>query len=91
LRRGEAPYGSHLLYPQVLDDATPEERKQGMEAGFAWADAAEIAGRKDLVHESLVAVYVDRGVTDGMRKGIARHERNGMRIEERRLGGGWGQ
>jgi hypothetical protein len=61
LRRGEAPFASHVLYPLVLDDATPEERKQGMSAGFEWLDVAE-----------LQAVYVDRGVTPGMRDGMDR-------------------
>lgn len=27
LKRGEAPYASHLFFPQVLDDLKPEERK----------------------------------------------------------------
>jgi hypothetical protein len=86
LRRGdEAPFGSHLIYPQVLDDATPEERKLGMEAGWAWAQAAAIA--KGL--STVVAVYIDRGVTPGMLDGIKQHKINGLRIEERRLGGGW--
>ena len=87
LRRGEAPYASHLLYPQVLDDATPAERKQGMEAGFAWAEAAAIA--RGIT--SIVAVYVDRGITTGMLEGIERHKRNGLEIVKRRLGGGWAQ
>ena len=55
LARGEAPFASHVLYPLVLNDATPAERKQGMQAGFAWGDCAE-----------LVAVYVDFGITPGV-------------------------
>lgn len=90
LRRGEAPYGSHLLYPQVLDDATPEERKQGMEAGFAWAHAAAyINDRMPGSWPAVAAVYTDRGVTGGMRDGIARHEANGLKVEYRQLGAGW--
>lgn len=49
-----APYGA-------LDDSNPDERKLGMEAGFAWLAAAEKQ-----------VVYVDRGVSAGMRAGIAR-------------------
>jgi hypothetical protein len=62
--RGEAPYASHGIYPRVFDDATPSERRAGMEAGFAWGEKA-----------GLRAVYVDHGVTPGMREGIdrARH------------------
>lgn len=91
LRRGdEAPYGSH---PQVLDDATPEERRLGMEAGFAWGEAAAFAaavGELDkLGIEACAAVYIDRGVTPGMAEGIERHKRNGLTVVERRLGGGW--
>lgn len=74
LRRGEAPYASHLLYTQVLNDATPEERKLGMEAGFAWNAAAELA-----------AVYTDLGISGGMRAGIAVHEGRGTPVEHRTL------
>jgi hypothetical protein len=74
LLRGEAPYASHLLYPQVLDDASPEERKLGMEAGWEWMRAAD-----------LVAVYTDKGITDGMRGGIDRAKQLGLPIEYRSL------
>ena len=61
LARGEAPLASHLLYtqPGVLDDADPAERRQGIAAGLAWGIAAEAT-----------AVYMDRGISDGMREGI---------------------
>lgn len=88
LRRGEAPYGSHLLYPQCLDDAKPEERRQGMEAGFAWGYAASVVNIYSTA-SAFVAVYVDRGITPGMVEGIERHRRNGLTVVERRLGGGW--
>lgn len=104
LRRREAPFGSHIIYPRVLNDATPEERKLGMEAGFAWGVALalvnagrEMSGDQPLrqlgvpLPECLVAVYVDRGITSGMDEGIRRHLSNGLRIEERRLGGEWAQ
>jgi hypothetical protein len=63
LRRGEAPYASHLLYaqPGILDDLVPEERALGIEAGLAWGEAAE-----------LTAVYIDLGISKGMRYGIER-------------------
>jgi hypothetical protein len=61
LRRGEAPFASHLLYTQsgILRDEIPEERKRGIEAGFAWGAMAD---RR--------AVYTDLGVTEGMAEGI---------------------
>jgi hypothetical protein len=63
LRRGEAPYASHLLFdqPGILDDTIPLQREQGMMAGFAWGGHAE-----------RVAFYVDLGVSDGMIRGFER-------------------
>jgi hypothetical protein len=75
IKRGEAPYASHLLYTQCLDDLKVSERKQGMEAGFAWGAAA-----------NHVAVYTDRGVSKGMLEGIRRHQANGKTIEFRSIG-----
>jgi hypothetical protein len=74
LRRGEAPFASHLLYIQVLDDAKPGERQLGIAAGLAWGACAD-----------LVAVYIDRGVSSGMRRGIEDATERGIPIEERRL------
>ena len=34
LSRGEAPFLSHLLYTQVLDDTKPDERGWGISASF---------------------------------------------------------
>lgn len=60
LSRGEAPFASHGFYTQFLDDTVPEERQLGMECGFnIMAEAA-----------TKVVVYVDLGITPGMRKGI---------------------
>lgn len=78
LARGEAPFASHLLYTQVLDDADREQRQQGIEAGL------EI-GR----HAVATVAYVDRGISFGMRLGIARAEEQGRKVEFRRLGGEW--
>jgi hypothetical protein len=61
LRRGEAAIASHLLYPQLLDDTVPDQRRLGMHAGFAWGALAETC-----------AVYVDRGFTSGMAEGVRR-------------------
>lgn len=80
LERGEAPYASHLLYTQsgILNDSLPDQRKLGMEAGFAWGRMAE-----------LVAVYTDLGITSGMRRGIELALERGQVVEERWIGGVW--
>jgi hypothetical protein len=78
LKRGEAPLASHLLYTQegVLRDELPEERLLGMEAGFAWGAQAE-----------LVVVYTDRGISEGMQKGVERASAQGKPVEFRSLYG----
>jgi len=55
LKRGEAPYASHLLYPQVFDDLDEDQRRIGMQAGHVWLRQAE-----------LVALYIDFGMSRGM-------------------------
>ena len=36
LKRGEAPFASHLLYTQILDDTIPQQRMMGMQRAFEW-------------------------------------------------------
>jgi len=74
--KGEFPFASHLLYTQhgILDDTIPEERKLGINAGLAWGE-----------HATKTVVYMDRGVTAGMLKGIKRAENCGRPIEMRTL------
>jgi hypothetical protein len=74
LKRGEAPYLSHLLYPLVLDDRVLEQRNIGITAGLEW-------GRK----ADLRAVYVDYGITDGMKIGIEDAIKIRQPIEYRRI------
>jgi hypothetical protein len=76
LKRGEAPYASHLLYtqPGVLADRLPEERKLGIEAGLAWGRLA-----------AATVVYADYGVSPGMEQGIRRAEAAGRPVEMRYL------
>lgn len=78
LKRGEAPFASHLLYtqPGVLDDRIPAERTQGIEAGLAWGRLAD-----------LTAIYTDLGLTAGMIRGIERAEAQGRPMEHRRIPG----
>ena len=78
LRRGEAPYASHLFFPQVLDDTNPVERQLGIEAGLLWGEAAD-----------RTVVYQDLGVSPGMQLGIARAHDVGRGVEYRKLGGRW--
>lgn len=59
LRRGEAPIASHLLLTQVLDDTVPADRALGIAAGLAWGRVADAT-----------VVYVDLGISPGMKQGI---------------------
>ena len=76
LYRGEAPFASHLLYPQMLDDADEDERRMGIEAGLR---IGRLADR--------TVVYTDRGISPGMEYGIKRAEYEGRPVEYRSLYG----
>jgi len=74
--REEAPFASHGLYtqPGVLDDLNPAERECGMLAGFEWRTAADAT-----------VVYVDMGISDGMRAGVSHSIEVGVPVEYRTL------
>jgi len=76
LLKEEYPFASHLLYTQegILNDNIQEERNLGIEAGLCWGRLAEAT-----------IVYTDFGITDGMKKGIKRAEKEGRKVEYRRL------
>jgi hypothetical protein len=76
LGRGEAPFASHAIYTQagVLNDLDPEERTLGITAGLYWAAVAEAT-----------VVYLDLGITDGMRVGILDAQASNRPIEYRYL------
>ena len=78
LKRGEAPFASHLLYtqPGVLDDLVPDERALGIEAGLAWGTMAD-----------KTVVYTDLGISRGMELGIVRARAAGRCVEMRTLPG----
>lgn len=82
LERGEAPFASHLLYTQCLDDTRPNEREMGMRAGL---DVAALANK--------TVVYLDRGISAGMSRGMDDAAKAGREVEFRRLPGwennGW--
>lgn len=76
LLRGEAPIASHLLYtqPGVLDDDVPAERQHGIDAWLAWGAVADAT-----------VVYCDRGISRGMKYGIANADAAGRPVEMRWL------
>jgi hypothetical protein len=73
---GEAPYASHLLYPQVYDDSAPAERQRGIDAGYEYMQVADI-----------VAFYIDRGWSPGMIKALKVARLLGRKHETRTLYG----
>lgn len=76
LSRGEAPIASHLLYtqPGILRDEIPAERQWGIDAGLAWRAVAQAS-----------VVYIDRGISDGMKYGITAAHKAGIPVEYRSL------
>ena len=76
LLRGECPFASHLLYTQVLDDTVPELRSMGMSRAFEWYR-----------HADLMAVYIDNGISDGMKMGMEVAEKLGIEVVYRTLDG----
>jgi hypothetical protein len=78
LKRGEAPFLGHLLYPRVLDDRAPEDRDAGIEAHVSW-----------LLRADAVIAYVDFGITTGMKLAIERALAEHIPVEERSLGEHW--
>ena len=79
LIRGEAPFASHGLYTQVLDDTNPEERKHGIEAGFAFREVSDYT-----------VVYNDLGISPGMQLGIDHSHSKNIPVKFRSLPG-WGK
>lgn len=74
LGRGEAPFASHLLYTQALDDRDPAQREAGIRAGFAWRMRAV-----------KTVVYGDRGISRGMQLGIEHARSCGHVVEYRHI------
>lgn len=76
VNHNEAPFLSHLLYPQegILNDAIPEERQLGIDAGLAWGSVAQTT-----------VVYTDLGISEGMEYGIKDALKAGRHIEFRNL------
>lgn len=75
LRRRESPIASHLVFPLFLDDKNPEERALGIAAGLAWVRVADA-----------MVVYMDRGMSTGMKDAIAYAEGADIKVVMRHLG-----
>jgi hypothetical protein len=78
LFRGESPLASHLLYTQVLVETNYGERCAGISAGLQWYDSADAC-----------VVYIDRGISEGMEKGILLAMEFKIPIEFRTLNKDW--
>ena len=74
LEYGEAPFASHLMYTEALDDTKPEDRNLGIQAGFNWGYAAHY-----------IVVYGDLGISKGMEKAIKYYSQLGKEIRYRSL------
>lgn len=80
LARGEAPYASHAMFAAtgLLRDEFEAERALGLACGLAWE-----------LRATMVAVYADLGVSEGMRASLARAREAHLGVDMRRLGGAW--
>ena len=57
--RGEAPFASHGLYTNFMDDNDPAQRSTGIACGHTWMEVCDY-----------VVVYTDLGISRGMQAGI---------------------
>lgn len=73
---GEAPYASHLLYTRkyVLKDWLPNDRRLGIDAGFAWRENGDKS-----------VFYVDLLMSKGMVEGLKDCKNKGLPYEVRKL------
>jgi len=74
IRRGESPFCSHLILPEVLNDDDEYERALGVRVGLSWGKYAD-----------LVAVYSCLGCSPGMKTAISYYKSLNKPIEWRRL------
>jgi hypothetical protein len=66
---GVAAFAPHAYFTIFLDDAVPEEREIGMDAGKAWLEAADE-----------LWVFTRRGISMGMAREIERAAREGTPV-----------
>lgn len=74
LLRGEAPFASHVMYTDSLNDYYDEQRYFGIKAGFVWRKFAE-----------KTIFYIDRGFSLGMVKALEHCKENNLNFEIRTL------
>jgi len=74
LDRGEAPFAPHMIYTQVLDDDDTGEREMGIDCGIAFMGVCD-----------KMAVYIDKGVSEGMQHEIKKAYELGLDVEFRKL------
>lgn len=91
LAAGHTPFASHLLYPQVLDDNNPQQREQGMRAGFAITRALGLSNKQTLPHldDDIYAecwVFTDYGLSAGMKQGISIATSAGLAVQFTEIG-----
>jgi len=74
LNRGEAPFASHQMYTDALDDDNKQERKLGIDCGYAWMNVAEA-----------VVFYIDFGWSKGMLAALKKCSELRLDAETRRI------
>jgi len=72
--RGEVAVAPHLLYTQILDDMIPSEAAVGMRIGLRLLTQCDI-----------LAVYQDRGISEGMKREIELARFFGIEVVYRNL------
>lgn len=69
IEQGCIPLASHLLYPRILDDRDPEQRKLGLFFGQVWLDIARE-----------IWIFSDGSLSKGMQAEYDRAKKRGYRI-----------
>ena len=72
IKRGEAPFLSHMMYTSALDDDDPTERRLGIELGYTWWPFVEA-----------ICFYCDLGWSEGMVNAKLRANYYNIVVEER--------
>lgn len=69
IEQGCIPMASHLLYPRMLDDNNPEERKLGLFFGQVWLDIARE-----------IWIFSDGSLSKGMQAEYERAKQRGYKM-----------
>ena len=69
IEQGCIPLASHLLYPRILDDEDPEQRRLGLFFGMVWLDIAQE-----------IWIFSDGTLSKGMRAEYDRAKKRGYKI-----------